>query len=165
VATYELVTLGPIDAEKYNAYFLGGTEAHPTTLRIAPEDVISAPFSLEASTERRTFARVRASDGAWVGVGSIEREQGRQKRRHIAWLVRMFVSEPGFGHGRALVGGLKDVARTWSGVEKVNLTVAAENQSAVQLYLSEGFVPFAREERAFRAEGAWVTELSMSLAL
>ncbi len=75
----------------------------------------------------------------------------------------MFVSSPGQGVGRSLLRALTAHGLALRGVEKLNLTVAAENRAAVHLYQSEGFVEFARELDAFRADGQSCTELSMTL--
>jgi ribosomal protein S18 acetylase RimI-like enzyme len=56
----------------------------------------------------------------------------------------------GAGIGRALLRQAIARARSFEGVEKLNLTVAAHNQRAVALYESEGFVRFALEDDAFR---------------
>lgn len=147
----------------YNAYFADGARLHPRTLRIAPEDVTAAPFVV-VGPDRVTLVALDSA-GAWLGVGSLERELGRIKRRHVAWLVRMLVTDSGRGVGRRLVRELIEEARRLPGVAKLNLTVAADNAAAVHLYSSEGFVEYSREPDAFRVEGDSVTELSMSLSL
>lgn len=151
------------ETDAYNAYFTDGARLHPRTLRIAPDDIITAPFVVVGS-DRATLVALDGA-GAWLGVGSLERELGRIKRRHVAWLVRMLVTDSGRGVGRRLVRELVDEARRLPGVTKLNLTVAADNAAAVHLYLSEGFVEFSREPDAFRVEGDSITELSMSLSL
>jgi ribosomal protein S18 acetylase RimI-like enzyme len=99
-------------------------------------------------------------------VVTIEREPGRQKRRHLAWVLRMYVSadSAGRGVGRALLAAALERARALPGVEKVNLTVAEHNARAVALYESVGFRRFAREEDAFR-DALPRTELTMALRL
>jgi RimJ/RimL family protein N-acetyltransferase len=156
------------DQPEYNSFFAAGAERHPTLLRIAPSDVRARPFSTEPNAEGCT---VLAHDGErWLGVGSLEREHGREKRRHVAWVLRMLVVEPNAGVGRAVLRELKRLALAMPGVEKLNLTVAAHNAAAVHLYVSEGFVVFAREPDAFRVAGGSgaktsVEELTMSWAV
>jgi GNAT superfamily N-acetyltransferase len=163
--TPAVIELQPADAARYNEFLLRGVEQHPSTLRIAPSDVLSAPFSTPNGPESTTFV-AQDSDGAWLGIVTVEREQGRLKRRHIAWVLRMYVDarSSGGGIGRALLRAAIVRARSWAGVDKLNLTVAAQNERAVGLYGSEGFQVFAREEDAFRDE-APRTELTMSLSL
>ncbi len=148
------------DAARYNAYFLEGIRAHPSTLRIDAADITSSPFVTTPTAERQTV--VARNSERWLGVGSIERELGRVKRQHIAWVMRMLVTESNQGVGRTILRELKRRAVLMPGVAKINLTVAAHNTGAVHLYQSEGFSIFSREPNAFRANGQPVEELSMS---
>lgn len=163
--TVQIAEMGPDDAAAYNAFLLIGIAAHPDTLRIAAADIESEPFATLATAEAATLVALSAQ-GEWQGVVTIEREQGRQKRRHIAWIYRMYVDarHSGAGVGRELLRAALTRARNMPGVTKVNLTVAAHNQSATHLYASEGFREFAREEDAFR-DPQPRRELSMTLSL
>lgn len=163
--TLTLAALGPEDADAYNEFFRQGASAHPDTLRISPADIAAAPFRCVHPSGGTTFV-ARDASGAWLGVVTLERETGREKRRHVAWVLRMYVTAPsaGRGVGRALLRAAIARARELPGVAKVNLTVAAHNQRAVALYESEGFRTFAREVDAFR-DAEPRTELTMSLVL
>lgn len=149
--TFSVRTLGDDDAAAYNAFLRRGVEQHPDTLRISPADIAAQPFATPHGPEGATFVAV-APDASWLGVVTVEREQGRSKRRHVAWVLRMYVDQhsAGSGIGRALLRRAIEQARSFAGVAKLNLTVAAHNQRAVGLYESEGFSVFAREEDAFR---------------
>lgn len=162
---FTLRALAASDAAAYNEFFRQGVNAHPDTLRISPRDIAAAPFKTDHGAEGTTFVAVDAA-GNWLGVVTLEREQGREKRRHIAWVLRMYVaaSGAGAGVGRGLLLAAIGRARELPGVEKVNLTVAAHNARAVGLYESVGFATFGREEDAFR-DSAPRAELSMSLKL
>jgi GNAT superfamily N-acetyltransferase len=164
--TLTLRTLGPEDAAEYNRFFRAGVLAHPDTLRISATDIDRAPFTTDHGGESSTFLAYDSANGAWLGVGTVEREAGREKRRHIAWILRMYVASPaaGRGIGRALLRAAIARARTWEGVAKVNLTVAAHNAAALGLYQSEGFQIFSEEIDAFR-DPTPRTELSLSLRL
>ncbi len=138
------------EANRYNDFFKTGVLAHPDRFRIVPEDFAEMPFDPSPSANGFTLVATSENDD-WFGVVSVEREAGRAKRRHIAWLVRMYVAETasGRGIGRAL---LRDaIARSGSdlfGVKQLNLTVLAANEPAKRLYLSEGFTVFAHEPNA-----------------
>lgn len=162
--TVKVQPLTPADAQRYNAFLSAGCERHPDTLRISAADISAAPFATHHSAESCTLVALSA-EGEWLGVGTLEREQGRAKRRHIAWVLRMYVAEPGRGIGRRLLRELKTLAADMPGVGKLNLTVAAHNAVAVELYRSEGFREFSREDDAFRAAGQSISELSMSCRL
>jgi ribosomal protein S18 acetylase RimI-like enzyme len=149
--TFSLRALADDDAPAYNAFLLRGVEQHPDTLRISPADITAQPFKTPHGADSTTFAAV-AAGGSWLGVVTVEREQGRSKRRHVAWVLRMYVDAraSGSGIGRALLRRAIARAQGFEGVAKLNLTVAAHNQRAVGLYESEGFVRFALEDDAFR---------------
>ncbi|HYQ18427.1 MAG TPA: GNAT family N-acetyltransferase [Polyangiaceae bacterium] len=163
--TLKIEPLGVDDAAAYNELFSRGAQAHPDTLRISPADVAAAPFKTAPSADGATLV-ARNADGQWLGVVTVEREAGREKRRHVAWLLRMYVplSSAGRGVGRALLRAAIARAQALPGIAKLNLTVAAHNAAAVSLYESEGFVTFAREVDAFR-DSEPRTELTMSRAL
>lgn len=158
---FHLLTLTAEDSARYNAFFTAGTRAHPDTLRISPDDIEGAPFSTQPTEDSITLAAVAGE--VWLGVVTLAREQERSKRRHIAWIVRMYVSadRAGRGVGRALLREALARAARMPGVAKVNLTVAAHNERAIRLYTAEGFTSFAREEDAFR-DPLPRAELSMS---
>ncbi len=160
-----ITELSAADAPLYNEFLLQGVAAHPDTLRIAAGDILATPFETDPGAEGTTFV-ARGAAGDWLGVVTVQREAGRQKRRHIAWVLRMYVAAraAGAGVGRALLLRAIDAARALPGVEKLNLTVAAHNERAVRLYESCGFREFSREEDAFR-DPEPRTELSMSLRL
>lgn len=161
---FSLTALGLDDAAAYNAFLRQGTLEHPDTLRISPTDIAALPFKT-VHEDGTTFA-ARAPNGALLGVVTVERELGREKRRHIAWILRMYVKRESSGHGlgRALLSAAIARARKLPGVTKLNLTVAAHNEAAVHLYTSFGFREFSREVDAFR-DTAPRTELTLSLAL
>jgi ribosomal protein S18 acetylase RimI-like enzyme len=163
--TILLQALSAADAAEYNDFFRQGVIEHPDTLRIAPADMAAARFKTEHGREGTTFA-ARDAHGNWLGVVTVEREQGREKRRHIAWILRMYVTQAsaGAGVGRALLKAALARARELPGVAKVNLTVAAHNARAAGLYESEGFQTIAREVDAFR-DPEPRTELTMTCAL
>lgn len=162
------VTVEPLrdgDARSYNEFFCRGAAQHPDTLRISPADVAAAPFHTVSGADGSTFV-ARDAGGEWLGVVTVEREAGREKRRHIAWILRMYVTRESArkGVGRALLTAALARAKQLPGVTKVNLTVAEHNERAVRLYESLGFRSFAREVDAFR-DSQPRTELTMSLLL
>lgn len=163
--TVQIAQLGPEDAADYNAFLLAGTVAHPDTLRIAAADIEASPFTTLATEETATLVALNER-GEWQGVVTVERELGRQKRRHIAWIYRMYVDarSAGAGVGRQLLRAALTRARSMPQVAKVNLTVAAHNRAAIHLYASEGFREFAREEDAFR-DPQPRRELTMTLSV
>ena len=158
-----LRALAAADAAAYNDFFRSGVLAHPDTLRISPADIAARPFTTAHGSEGTTFV-AQSEAGSWLGVVTVEREPGREKRRHIAWILRMYVAASGVGVGRKLLRAAIARARELPDVAKLNLTVAAHNVRAVGLYESEGFRSIAREEDAFR-DPVPRAELTMTLTL
>lgn len=161
--SWALRPLGAADRAAYHQFLAQGAVDHPTRLRFSPADLTTLPYHTAQGADAVTLL---AADGeTWLGVGTVERELGRQKRRHLAWILRMYVAQPGGGIGRALLRALKSYAAQMEGVEKLNLTVVADNHSAIRLYESEGFSIFSREADALRVDGRGLEELSMSCPL
>ncbi len=165
LSSYRIATLAAEDAPAYHEFLRRGLLAHPDTLRIAAEDLLSAPFSTADTPEGATLVACD-DDGRWLGVVAVQRESGRKKRRHVAWIYRMYVPSEfaGAGVGRRLLQAAIARARSIPGVEKVNLTVAAHNLAALRLYTSAGFREFSRETDAFRSPDPQI-EVSLSLSL
>jgi len=163
---FTMRTLAAHNAADYNQFLRQGVLAHPDTLRISASDIERAPFKTDYGIERSTFLAYDSESGAWLGVVTVEREAGREKRRHIAWVLRMYVTHPIRIQyiGRALLRAAIARAREWNEVAKLNLTVAAHNAAALALYRSEGFQIFSEETDAFR-DPTPRTELSLSLRL
>jgi GNAT superfamily N-acetyltransferase len=154
------------EAERYNTFFRGGVEQHPDAFRIDASDIDDSPFSTVPCDDALTF--VAEEQGVWQGIVSIERERGRRQRQHVAWLVRMYVATEaaGRGVGRALVREAVAQTRRLPGIERLNLTVVADNERACSLYESEGFVRFAHELNALRdASGRYRDEFQLSRTL
>jgi GNAT superfamily N-acetyltransferase len=158
-------SLSEAEAPAYNDFFRDGAARHPDTLRISPADVHASPFGARDGADGSTLLATDASR-KWLGVVTVERELGREKRRHIAWILRMYVAEAasGKGVGRKLLMAAIERARQITFISKVNLTVAEHNARAVRLYESAGFRAFSREVDAFR-DPEPRTELTMSRPL
>jgi GNAT superfamily N-acetyltransferase len=162
---FSLKALAAPDAATYNAFLRRGVRQHPDTLRISEADILAVPFRTQPTADAVTFVAMD-EHGAYIGTVAVERERGREKRRHVAWLLRMYVDREhaGRGVGQALLMHAIAHARSLSGVAKLNLTVAAHNARAVALYARHGFREFSREDDAFR-DPTPRAELSMSLTL
>lgn len=169
VPAYTIALLEAGDAPVYNAFFAAGGQAHPEAFRIVPRDFRDTPFATAPSPDAFTLGAFGAENEGLLGVVSVERETGRAKRRHVAWLIRMYVAQSaaGRGIGRSLVREAVRLARErFAGVTQLNLTVIASNEPARRLYLSEGFVVFAREIDALRDEnGLFADEEQMRFEL
>ena len=101
-----------------------------------------------------------------IGLSGLARETSL-KRRHVAWLVSIYVApeKRGAGWARPLVGAALDHARGLKDLRAVELHVAEENRAARALYASFGFVATGRRVEAVEVEGRFYDDLSMRLPL
>lgn len=127
---------------------------------------------LDAEHLRQTMASVdaavmgvRGADGL-VAAATTTREV-RAKRRHVAWVMGVFVVPEmrGRGLGAAVVGACVEHARAWEGVTQVQLGVSASSPAARRLYERLGFVAWGIEREALRVGGVWHDEVHMALRL
>jgi GNAT superfamily N-acetyltransferase len=159
------------DAEKYTRFFIRGVTEHPQYFRSAPCDFESGiSLHVEETANSTTFLAFEEEKSVekWLGIVTVVREQGCAKRRHIAWIIRMYVAQEatGKGVGRQLLQSAIAKARLFPEVTQINLTVVESNLNAKHLYISEGFQTFSREENAVQNEdGTWGTEEAMVLVL
>lgn len=108
-----------------------------------------------------------AFDGAsLVGMVGFYRD-ARQKRRHKGHIWGMFVatSHRRQGIARALVSTVLETARELPGLTHVQLSVAATQQPARDLYLSLGFHSFGIEPEALAVNGQRIDEEYMFFAI
>lgn len=149
-------------ADAYTHFFQKGLREDEGSFRISPND--PADFPTEDSAESFTLGAYIGSDLA--GVVSFTRDgKDREKIRHKGWMIRMLVAREHRGKGiaRALVENLVQRARALEGLEQINLTVISP--IAKPLYEKLGFEVFAKEERALKYKGTYITEYQMALRL
>lgn len=105
-------------------------------------------------------------DGAIVGSAGIQPVGEREKLRHRASFgIGIVRSAWGLGIGRALTEACICLARE-AGYRQLELDAVAENEAAIRLYESEGFICFGRNPRGFYARsGKWQELVLMRLEL
>ncbi|WP_243648702.1 GNAT family N-acetyltransferase [Hazenella coriacea] len=98
-------------------------------------------------------------DGRLVGIVTFSRET-LIKMQHKANIFAMYVIPEARGKGiaRQLLAEVIRRAKQIEGLEKIQLTVAANNVSAVQLYRVLGFETFGVERRALKVQGEYIDE-------
>ena len=143
----------PEDAEEYMDYY---RTAHSESdfLRTYPDetDRTAEKYALQFEKIRRDArsAEICAfTDGRLVGAAGISPVGERDKERHRAGFgISVVKSHQGLGIGRALTEATIDCARKM-GYELVELCVVSENERALALYRSLGFVEYGRYPHAY----------------
>ena len=117
----------------------------------------------ESDDEIEVLAEV---DGAIVGSAGVGRVGSEEKLRHRAEFgIGIERAYWGLGIGRALVEACVECARA-AGYVQLELEVVAENERALSLYRSEGFVEYGRNPRGYRSrQSGWQELVLMRLEL
>lgn len=98
-------------------------------------------------------------DGVVVGTAGINAVGTRFKVRHRAEFGISVLQEYwGLGIGRALMDACIECARN-AGYEQLELSVVAENERAISLYKSAGFVEYGRNPKGFKSRTTGFQEL------
>ncbi len=105
-------------------------------------------------------------DGKIVGLAGIGREGEQDKIRHRAdFGVSVDKEYWGLGIGRAMLKACVECAKI-AGYEQLELNAVAENERAVKLYDSEGFVEYGRNPKGFKSRiTGWQEVVLMRLEL
>lgn len=151
-------------------------------------------FGADPSTDRRSDAAVVAADlrqaagkpgyaiigGFEVGAEAdggerperllsvaVVMQETNPKRRHVAGVYSVYTTPAarGRGLGKLVMQRVIDTARTWPGVELVELSVSERAEAAQRLYRGLGFVAWGRQPDALRVGGEQYAEEHMQLRL
>lgn len=162
----EILEMSSIQAGEYKRFFLEGLIRDEESFRISPGDESNAPFPTVGRPDSFTLGAYL--DGVLAGVVSFQREgRDREKLRHKGLLFRMYVSPEARGQGvaRGLIAEVAARAERLGDIERINLTVIAENAGAKRLYERAGFTTFATEAEAIKWKGRYFAENQMALPL
>jgi RimJ/RimL family protein N-acetyltransferase len=129
------------------------------------QDKGSDPENLRRSLSDPDFAIFGVLAGEDLIAVAMTNRETRHKRRHIAWIMGVFV-EPahrGRGCGEAVVGACIAYARAWEGVAQIQLGVSVSAPAAKRLYERLGFEAWGLERDALRVDGHSHDEVHMVL--
>lgn len=138
--------------------------SYPDETNFTPEQ--EGRYLQEKTDSRNEIEILAVLDGEVVGTAGVDCVGPRAKTRHRAELgVSIDRKYWGLGIGRALTRACIDCARK-AGYAQLELEVVAENETAIGLYLSEGFIEFGRNPLGFRSRHTgWQEIISMRLEL
>ena len=116
--------------------------------------------------DERSVEIAAVLDGRIVGMAGIHSVGDKEKQRHRAGFGVSLVRDAwGLGVGRALTRACIACAKQ-AGFLQLELAVVADNERALRLYRSEGFVEYGRNPRGFRSRlTGWQTLILMRLEL
>lgn len=124
-------------------------------------------YRIQAKTQPNLHFTLGAFEaGQMVGVMGFT-QQERIKRRHkgTLWGVYVLPAYRGQGIGKQMLDDLLFRVRQVPQIEQVQLSVWAENKTAVSLYTSRGFIPCWLEKNSFKTDTTYLDELHMTLYL
>ena len=161
--------LTPADAAAFCALRLRAILDSPSSFSSSREDELARTPEEHArriagGPQQRAFG---AFDGErLVGFAGLRREALRQLS-HKAVLWGVFVDEPQRGRGvaRRLVNACIDQAERDPAILQVHLSVNAENNAALRLYESLGFIAYGTEPRSLRVGELFYDEYHLALLL
>lgn len=164
------VRLAPDDADSYVTLRREALLDAPWSFASSPEDDRgSDPAGVRRMLALDDFAvfAVRAEAGEQLLSVAMLNRESRVKRRHVAWLMGVYTTPAARGRGlaSAVVSACVAHARTWVGVDVIQLGVSARADEAQRLYKRLGFVTWGIECDAIRIGDASFDELHMSLRL
>jgi ribosomal protein S18 acetylase RimI-like enzyme len=153
------------DAGEFQRLRLQGLQESPSSFGSSHEEEVHRTLDqvqqhIAGSVERVFLGLFTGTE--LVGMVGVGREQGL-KERHIAFIRSMYVAPHARsqGAGRQLLAAALQQARSWPGVEQVTLSVTANNEAAVRLYRSAGFMEVGRMPRALKVGPDYFDELMM----
>lgn len=125
-----------------------------------------AQFLQEKTESQREIELVAEIGGQIVGTAGIEQVGAKEKVRHRAEFgISVDQKYWGLGVGRALTEACAACAKK-AGYAQLELNAVAENERALRLYESVGFVEFGRNPRGFRSQlTGWQELVYMRLEL
>jgi RimJ/RimL family protein N-acetyltransferase len=131
------------------------------------EEILNPKFFFEAYIE--TDSPDHVMFGAFdaerlIGITGFNR-MARKRASHRGELVQVYV-EPGYrgqNLGERLLQYVLDYAFTQEGIEQVQLSVIASNQTAIRLYEKLGFKSFGVQPHYFKVEDGYLDQQFMQL--
>lgn len=167
----QVVRLGEAQLDAYRSLMLEAYAQAPDAFTSTPAERAAMPREgwlrrMGVGGGDQAVFGVIEPDGSLAGTVAVEGE-GREKTRHKALLIGMYVPERhrGRGLGRALVQAALAYASARPGTLRVQLTVTAGNVAAERLYAGCGFVAWGTEPMAIRVGDRFLDKVHMACDL
>lgn len=140
----------------------------PWAFTASPEnDRGSDPVQVAGSMQGDGYAIVGAFEGSELAAVAVVIRESAAKRQHIARLISVFCHPQfrGKGYAAGTVREAVNVARSWEGVDWVQLSVTDRAVTAKRIYEACGFRAWGTEPDALRVDGGSYVETHMALRL
>ena len=123
--------------------------SYPDECTFTPDK--EAEFLSEKTESENGIEIISVVDGIVVGSAGIEAHGTKYKERHRAdFGISILKKYWGLGLGKALTEACIECAKK-AGYTQLELSVVADNENAVSLYLKEGFVEYGRNPKGFNS--------------
>ncbi|MNM17477.1 putative acetyltransferase [compost metagenome] len=161
--------LTPADTSAFCALRLRAILDSPSSFSSSREDELARTPEehvqrIAAGPQHRAFG---AFDGErLVGFAGLRREPLRQlSHKALLWGVFVDLQQRGKGVARRLVHACIEQAEQDPAIRQVHLSVNAENNAALRLYESLGFIAYGTEPRSMRVGELFYDEHHLALLL
>ena len=139
------------------------------TMEGVRENILSLPSDRVSETEAyigdltpNDHILVAEEGGKVIGAVSLHISP-KVRQRHTAGIgIMVHAAHQGKGVGKALMQAILDLADRWLMLKRVELTVYADNERAIHLYESMGFIAEGTKKYAAARDGEYVDELLMA---
>lgn len=164
------IQLTPPDAERYTRLRLEMLETTPWAFGATPDDDrgldVAHLQEMLAKEHYAIFGKEHSRSGELIAAcGIIRAMRIKQSHRAAIWGVYVSPEHRGQGLGREVVGAAVDLARSWKGVDFVDLGVSENSPEARHLYESLGFEAWGRQPETIAHDGRKYDEIHMTLRL
>ena len=151
----------PEDAAGMSA-LMGRDGTFQGTLQL-PDMPVASRVEFLQKVDLASCKLVAVAGGEIVGAAGLHPAGNSLRRAHVRALGIGIAAEwQGRGVGRRLISRLLDWADNWAGVLRVELTVHADNERAIALYRSMGFVEEGRHRGYALKNGRYVDAFCMA---
>jgi RimJ/RimL family protein N-acetyltransferase len=160
--------LNPADAKSYWNLRLEALKEYPEAFLTSYEEVIKVENPIEETAERLnaegSFTFGAFENHELIGIVTLVQEKALNIQ-HRANIFAMYVTsnKQGQGVAKALLTEAINKAKSIDSIEKINLSVEANNEAAKKLYTQVGFKVYGVEEKALKMNGTYFDDEHMVL--
>lgn len=157
----EIRAAEPADAAGVAA-LLGLPGTFEGTLQL-PDMPVASRMQWVQNVDPLSCKLVALAGGEVVGMATLHPQQASLRRSHVRGLaIAIAPTWQGRGLGRRLMARLLDWADHWGHVLRIELHVHADNERAIALYRSLGFVEEGRHRGYALKDGKYTDSISMA---